>query len=293
LSAQLEKEVEIGPWLSGTLAMPQKSKNLYLLIIHPGSGPTDRNGNQANTQNNSLKFLSDSLVSKGYTCFRLDKRIIKMIKENAINEKELLFDTLVQDLRQVVSYFHQNYNFSKIILVGHSEGSLISMMASFDNLWVSAFISLCGPGRPADEVLSEQISISAPFIKDTSNVILAKLKKGIQVDTLMPLLKTIFRPSVQPYLISWMKYNPSHELSKLNIPILILNGDNDLQVDVKEAELLRQSNPSAKKIVIEGMNHVLKICDRAKQANLATYSNPALPVSSNLITSIDKFLKNL
>lgn len=293
VNAQTETELSIGRWVMGTLAVGEKSHTNTLIIIHPGSGPTDRNGNQKGSANNSLKMLSDSLVARGHSCFRLDKRIIKMMNEKNLKEKDLVFDTLVNDLKEVVAFFIQKYSFKNIVLAGHSEGSLISILAASGNQNVKAVISISGPGRPADVVLSDQIAASAPFIKDTCNVILAMLKKGIKPDTIMPLLNNLFRPSVQNYLISWMKYNPAIELSKLNIPVLIINGDNDLQVAVSEADILNSVNKNSKKVIIEGMNHVLKLCDKTKQGNLATYSNPNLPISVDLVDAVDGFVKKL
>jgi fermentation-respiration switch protein FrsA (DUF1100 family) len=59
-------------------------------------------------------------------------------------------------------------------------------------------------------------------------------------------------------MISWLKYNPRNEIKKLKIPTLFLNGTNDLQVSVGEAELLKKSKPDAELVIIDAMNHVFK-----------------------------------
>ena len=58
-------------------------------------------------------------------------------------------------------------------------------------------------------------------------------------------LMTLFRPSVQPYLISWYRYNPQEVIAKLRQPVLILQGDKDVQVSEEDAKLLKQSLPKA------------------------------------------------
>ena len=68
----------------------------------------------------------------------------------------------------------------------------------------------------------------------------------------------LFRKSVQPYMISWLKYDPQTEIGKLHIPILIIQGTNDVQVDTSDAMLLSAANPKATLVLIKNMNHVFE-----------------------------------
>ena len=117
-----------------------------------------------------------------------------------------------------------------------------------------------------------------------------RLKAGKIIDTVPPYLQSIFRPSVQPYIKSWMKYIPANEIKKITIPILIVQGGTDLQVDSAEANLLRQANPKAQLIILDSMNHILKNASVYRMQNLATYSNPALPLAPGLIKAIAIFI---
>jgi len=159
--------------------------------------------------------------------------------------------------------------FSEVIIVGHSEGSLIGMLAGMS---INKFISIAGFGQSADKILKEQLSSQPKVVQDLSFPIIDSLKHGNTIETVPPMLNSLFRPSVQPYMISWFKYDPQDEIKKLSIPILILQGTNDIQVGVGNARRLSNANPNAELFLITGMNHILRITDGDRQANLTTYS---------------------
>lgn len=176
-------------------------------------------------------------------------------------------------------------------MAGHSEGSLIGMIASEKNDHVSQFISIAGPGRPIDEIIKEQLSTQPQAIKDAAYPMLDKLKKGETVLDVPQSLYSLFRPSVQPYMISWIKYNPQEEIKKLSIPVLIIQGSTDIQVSEKDAQLLAQSQPKAQLKIIENMNHVLKDCNSVdRKIQIPVYSNPELPLNKNFVTEVVQFI---
>jgi fermentation-respiration switch protein FrsA (DUF1100 family) len=107
------------------------------------------------------------------------------------------------------------------------------------------------------------------------------------------MLASLFRESVQPYMISWIKYNPQNEIKKLQIPVLLINGTKDLQVTVSEAELLKKAKPEAKLVIIENMNHIFKEIKGDDAENMKSYSDPNLPVTEKLVTAINLFIKSL
>jgi fermentation-respiration switch protein FrsA (DUF1100 family) len=122
---------------------------------------------------------------------------------------------------------------------------------------------------------------------------LLKFEKGALEDNLTsPVMQQIFRKSVQPYIISWLKYDPSEQISQLDQPVLILQGNTDIQVAVEEAEKLAKANPKAQKLIIEQMNHVLKKVDMERKANMATYTNESLPLHPEVLKYIIQFVNN-
>lgn len=275
--------------LFGTLTMPDLKTKCPVALIISGSGPTDRNGNNPMMKNNSLKMLAEALAKNGIASLRYDKRGIGESKPSAISEQTLVFENYTEDAKSWINLLKQDYRFSQIIVIGHSEGSLIGMIAGAK---ANKFISIAGAGESADKLIKTQIaSKSNKQIEEMTFPIIDSLKSGHTVNKVDPMLNSLFRPSIQPYLISWFKYDPKTEIKKLNIPILIVQGNQDLQVTVKDAELLSQANKNAELLIIDKMNHIMKIVDGDHQTNLESYKNESLPVSEIMIDKIISFIK--
>jgi pimeloyl-ACP methyl ester carboxylesterase len=240
-----------------------------------------------------LKFLSEALLWNGIATLRFDKRGIAESGIAGEKEEDLHFEDYVNDVRLWIDRLDDDIRFSKVVVAGHSEGSLIGMLASKDNPKVKSFISIAGSALPADEILKEQMEKQPQQVKDLVFPRLEQLKRGELFSDVPQMLYALFRPSVQPYMISWFKYNPYEEIKKLTIPVLILQGKTDIQVSAKHANLLSVANPEAKMIIIENMNHVLKNClslDLASQ--METYTNPELPVKKDLVLAIIQFIND-
>ena len=280
-------QVSIDPEVQGTLLSPKGENQPPLAILIAGSGPTDRDGNQAQLKNNSLKYLAEGLAQKGIATFRYDKRVIAQINKATVQEEKMTFEDEVNDALLVVNHFKDKYK--KIILIGHSEGALVGLLVA-QKVVVSKFVSISGAGNSSATLIEEQIGKNAPQLKEESQKIISQLRKGELVDNISPYLAPVFRKSVQPYLISWFKYEPAKEIAKLQIPILIVQGTNDLQVEDKEAQLLKEAQPKAQLLFIEGMNHVLKKV-KTLEENQQSYLNPDLPISGELVEGIASFIK--
>jgi len=287
-----KEEIAVNPLITGSLYSPLKqNKKTNLVLLIAGSGPTDRDGNQKGLINNSLKYLSEELVKNDIAVFSYDKRIISQMKTGTVNEATLTFDDFISDATSVLLFFKNQKKYNKIIIAGHSEGSLIGMIAAKDK--ADGFISLAGAGRTIDAVLVEQIAKQAPFLKEETQKNLDILKSGKTFELKNPMLASIFRESIQPYMISWIKYNPQMKLAKLQMPILIINGTKDIQVSVQEAELLKKAKPEAELVLIENMNHVFKEIKSDDAENMKSYTNPDLPIVPKLKSTITAFVKSL
>ncbi len=286
------QEIEVNSLIKGTLFSPDKvTSKTKLVILIAGSGPTNRSGNSTISGiNNSLKYLAEGLTRNGFAVFSYDKRIFAQMINKTIDEKTLSFEDFINDAKDVVTYFKSQKKYAKIIIAGHSEGSLIGMVAAKEN--VDGYVSLAGAGRPIDEVLSEQIAKNSPTLKEAADKDLALLKEGKTFDNKNPMLASLFRESVQPYMISWIKYNPQEEIKKLQLPILIINGTKDIQVPPSDAELLHKANPKSTLKIIENMNHIFKEI-KVDEDNVKSYSDPKLPVIPELIEVITSFVNSI
>lgn len=276
--------------ISGTLILPQGKFPVPVVLMIAGSGSTDRDGNNPMMKNNSLLFLARELEKKGIASVRYDKRGIG--KSVSAKESDLRFDDYVKDASGWIRMLKTDKRFSKVIVLGHSEGSLIGM-AALNVQRADGFISLAGSGRPANVIIKEQLSAQPAWVSEVGNPILDSLTAGSTVKNVDPRLANLFRPSVQPYMISWFKYNPQSEIKNLEEPVLIVQGTTDIQVSVEDAKLLASARPKAELKIVEGMNHILKSSVADRQTNLATYANPDLPVMPELIQIVTKFVMGL
>ena len=286
------ENIAINSLLNGTLYTPLKQNNATkLVILIAGSGPTNRDGNQIGLTNNSLKLLAESLVNNDIAVYSYDKRIFAQMASGKLDEASLTFDNFIDDAKAVILYFKNQKKYHSITVAGHSEGALIGMVAANGN--ADAYISIAGAGRPIDEVLLEQIGKQAPFLKEEVEKNLATLKSGNTFELKNQMLASLFRVSVQPYMISWIKYHPQNEIKKLQIPSLLINGDKDIQVSVQDAQLLQQAKPDAQLQIIPNMNHIFKVIQGDDAENKASYTNPELPICTELTSIITTFIRSL
>jgi pimeloyl-ACP methyl ester carboxylesterase len=281
--------------IAGTLVVPAASGPVPLVVIIAGSGPTDRNGNSPLIPggNNSLKLLAEGLSDRGIASLRYDKRGIGASATAMVSEANLRFDMYADDAAGWVRRLRSDPRFSTITVVGHSEGSLLGMLAT-QRATVDGYVSIAGAGRAADKVLREQLGRQLPpDLLSFSNKALDAVLAGEMVDSVPPPLAGLFRPSVQPYLISWLRVDPQVEIARLAVPVLIVQGTLDAQVSQSDAQLLAHAQPKAKVLVIDGMNHVFKRAAADDAAQRASYGDPNLPDAPELIDGIATFVKGV
>ncbi|HET6559226.1 MAG TPA: alpha/beta fold hydrolase [Prolixibacteraceae bacterium] len=275
--------------IEGTLTLPDAKAPVPVALIIAGSGPTDRNGNNPMMKNNSLKMLAQELAKKGIASLRYDKRGIAASQAAGMKEADLRFENYIKDAEGWIKLLKENKSFNQIVVIGHSEGSLIGTIAS-QSEQVNKFVSIAGAGKPADQLIRDQLKAQPAFVLEQSSPILDSLVQGKNVKNVPQVLMALFRPDVQPYMISWFKYNPQAEIAKLKKPVLIVQGTTDIQVTTEDARLLQMAIPSAQLKIIEGMNHILKNAEADRMKNIQTYSQPELPINNELIETISSFI---
>ena len=276
--------------LEGSIIIPDEKNAVPVALIIPGSGPIDRDGNNPVMNNNSLKMLAEGLSENGIATLRYDKRGIGKSQKAGEKEDELLFEQYISDAKAWAELLKKDKRFNRVIIIGHSEGSLIGMIAAQDN-GIDKFISIAGPGLSADRTLMEQLKAQPPEVLKIASPIIDKLRQGKTVNDVNPLLYSLFRPSVQPYLISWFKYDPAKEIAKLKIPGLIIQGTTDIQVSEEDAEILTAANPKAEIRIIKRMNHIFKETGSDRMENIKTYNQPELQIKQELVEVITDFVK--
>ena len=282
------QEISISKYVDGTLLTPNENATSLAIII-ADSGPIDRNGNQDFQKTNNLKKLAIALSNNGIATFRYDKRIIKQLRKGNL-DPNIKFDDFINDAIDIITYFKKKNTYSKIYVIGHSQGSLIGMIAS-KNL-ADGFISVAGSGKTIDALILEQVQLTAPMFTDDTKRIIATLKDGKTTTTYPQALGSMFDVSVQPFMASWMAYDPLEEIKKLDIPVLIINGTKDLQVSTEETKKLHDAAKNSELKLIDKMNHVLFVIEGDDQENAKSYNNQSGQVSEALITEMVNFIKN-
>ena len=293
MSEPVETKVSTGN-LYGTLDLPLTAGPWPVILIHPGSGPTDRDGNAPGLQCNNLKQLGRKLAGQGYACLRIDKRGIAASAQGMLSEEDLRFTNYVDDVMIWCRWLRKQERFNRLILLGHSEGSLIVTLAAA-KVHPDAMISLCGMGRAYPAILRDQLSRNLPDnLKKKALTLVSQLEDGQPLGEVPKSLLPLFRPSVIPYLRSASKYDPAKLLGQLDLPILIVSGTTDIQTSQLDYNRLVHAAPQASAVRIDAMNHVLKSIDSTARIEqvFKTYIVPHSPLHPKLIPVLDQFLQS-
>ncbi|NIE73881.1 lysophospholipase [Pantoea sp. Ap-967] len=280
--------------LHGSLLLPQQAVPPPVVLIIAGSGPTDRDGNNpASGRIDNLKRLALLLANAHIASVRFDKRGVAASQPAAPDERDLSVQRYVDDVVAWSRQLKADPRFGPLILVGHSEGALIASLAA-ERAGASAVITLAGSGRPMADVLREQLAQRMPAAQlARGSALLDRLQAGqTSLDVPAP-LRQVFRPSVQPYLISLFQQDPAKAFARLPMPALIIQGRNDVQVDVADAQRLKAAKPDAQLVLIDGMNHMLRISPKSMRQQRDSYLNPALPLARELGERVVSFIHQL
>ena len=282
-----------GGVLHGTLSLPDGQGKVPVVLLHAGSGPTDRNGNSAMLpgQNNALRMLADALARNGIATLRYDKRGIGASASAARREADLRLDDYIDDATAWLRQLRADPRFTNVLMAGHSEGALIAMVAC-QKAQLDGCVLIAGAGKALDDILRVQLKPRLPpdLYAQNERILLA-LKRGEQVSDVPPALLALYRPSVQPYLIASMKVDPRAAVGALRMPLLILQGVTDLQVSVADAQALSAAAPAARLVIVPGMNHVLKMVSGDLAQQMPSYGDPALPLAPALVDAVTAFVQ--
>jgi len=283
-----------GP-LQGTYLDAGKGAPVVLII--PGSGPTDRDGNNPlGVTAAPYRLLAEALATKGVSTVRIDKRGLFGSKAAVADPNKVTIADYATDTHSWVAAIRKRTGANCVWVLGHSEGSLIALAAAQDPQGICGVVSVSGAGRKLSDVIREQLRsnpANAPLL-DSALPALDSLEKGQHVDvtSMNPALLKLFAPQVQDFLIDDFRHDPVKLAGALKVPLLIVQGERDFQVSTADAKALAAAQPKAKLVLVPAMNHVLKdVASDDRSANMATYADPSLPVDSGLVDTIANFVK--
>ena len=275
--------------LGGTLTVPRAaSGKVPVVVIIAGSGPTDRNGNsQMGIWPNSYAQLAWRLAERGIASLRYDKRVLATTR-GTVDISKLTLEDFAADARAAADSLSRDRRFSRVLLLGHSEGAALALIAARGGAPVSGVVSVSGFGRPLGVVIREQLARqfdSATLVRyDTA---MAQYLRGETPRDVPPGLTVLFVPINQHFMKSLMSFDPPGAIRAVRQPTLIVQGGQDLQVTVADAEQLQGGKPDAQLAVIPQANHVLKQTSATTpQGQMPTYQDPMAPIMPEVVSAI-------
>lgn len=277
--------------LHGTLLTPEGPTRAVALII-AGSGPTNRDGDTPpGIVSATYRRLAEGLAEQGVATVRTDKRGVGESAAALASEAELVFTDYADDARLWAAETARLTGQPCAWLIGHSEGALVALaaVARSDDA-ICGLVLLAGAGRPIGAVLREQLANAPEPLLRQSRAILAELEAGRPVTEVPPQLAALFRPSVQPYLISWLPLDPAEMVAAYDGPVMIGQGTTDIQVGLTDARAMAAARPDARLVIWEGANHVLKVAPADRAANIAAYGDPTLPLAPGVVEDVAGFI---
>lgn len=267
----------------------------HAVVVIPGSGPTDRDGNSPHLglMTDTYRLLAEGLAEYGIASLRIDKRGFYG-SSNAISDpNEATIEAYADDARR---WLQSASGLAPCTwLAGHSEGGLVALVAAQDAPdTLCGLILLATPGRPIGKIMVEQFEANpanAPLMPELTAII-ADLEAGKSrgPDTLTPVLRPLFTLGLQRYMIDLFSYDASRVAGSWQGPVLIAQGDQDIQVTSEDASRLQNAMQQAVRIDLPGGTHMLK--PSVPGNPFATYTDPSLPLHELLLPEIAHFLED-
>ncbi|VWD33508.1 alpha/beta hydrolase [Burkholderia lata] len=294
MQTEIEAPGPAGP-LKGTFLSPDTGDAPVVLIV-PGSGSTDRNGNAPSwLQASTYRLLAEGLLDEGIASVRIDKRGMYGSVSAIPDANDVTIEDYAADIHSWVAAIRARTGAPGVWVLGHSEGGLVALLAARQSADIAGLILVSTAGRPLGPVLRQQLRsnpANAPILENAMSI-LDSLEAGERVDAarIEPVLMQLFGPQVQRFLMSELTVDPAALLAGCMKPVLIVQGARDIQVAVQDAELLKRANPRAEMALIADANHMLKTVRTAdRQENLTAYTNPDLPLADGVVEAMSTFL---
>ncbi len=286
--------------LPGTLTLPAKvNGKIPVAVIVAGSGPTDRNGNsagplRAQNYSNLYAILAWQLAERGIASVRYDKRVLgdNLTKVDLATTS---IDDFVADVAAAAKALAGDSRFSRVVLLGHSEGAELVLQAVNRGAPAAGIVMAAGAGRPILVVLREQLSKQLPppeIVKWDSAF--ARYLRGEEPGDVHQALRPMFLSQYRKFMRTWIEYDPTREIARVKVPVLVVQGGRDLQVSEADARSLKAAQPTATLVVIPAANHVFRAAaSDDRMAQLRLYTDPTIPVVPELAPTIANWIKAL
>lgn len=310
-------------WLAGTLTSPKGKQKHPAIMLVAGSGPNHRDSYHAGHR--TFKVLADHFTKLGYVVLRSDKR---GVYKSSGDYGEASIENFVLDTQAGINFLksHQRVDPNKIILIGHSEGSLVSIMAA-EKESVHGIVSLAGPGMAVLDILllqdqtepaakgatKAETDILLNFSKRFYNMVLNTPSVDIRKQKALKLYDNLtdyeaeviakwvnknngtlsINSAASDSFYEFLQQNPIPYWEKYQGKILVLNGKKDSQVPAQEnvagiVAAINTNKASVDTKVFDGVNHLFQ---PAITGSIDEYSNIEETIEPKVLAFISQWLQ--
>ncbi|QPF84970.1 alpha/beta fold hydrolase [Bradyrhizobium genosp. L] len=281
-----ENHVRIGP-IDAVLTVPPDVAKPPVALLIAGSGSTDHDGNGPQLKPATLKKLSEQLVGRGIATLRYDKRGAGGWKKEFGRPEDFRFKDFVDDAAALVEYLRGSGKFSRLALVGHSEGGLVAILAA-QRAPVDRLVLLATAARKQGDLVKAQLEKQLPSDKfEPIGKAIDAIMAGQIVDP--PPAGLAIAPAMQPGIASAFTEDPVDPLKTITGPVLVVAGGRDRQLARLDFLALTAADIAAKSLWLPEMNHVLvDVTDEADDK--ASYNQPERPLDPDMIDAVAGFI---
>lgn len=281
--------------LGGTAEVPAGCGPHPVVLIVSGSGTTDRDGLAYGEGPANYRALAYALRDLGIASVRYDDHGIGASADALPRRTEdHRFDTEVTDAAAWARKLRHDPRFGRLIVAGHSQGALVGTLVAQTES-IDGLVTIGGTSLPAGRLLIEQIGSSAsttPTERSALEHAVAELEAGrVLTEALPPRLESVLPRELQPYLISWFRFDPVEELTRLSADVLVIHGENDKLVPPAQATMLAHAREGLEPTLIARMAHSMKEADTDAASQRAASSDPDVPLAEGLAETLADFAR--
>lgn len=301
--------------LSGTLLTPKDVENPPVVLMVTGSGQQNRD--EEILGHKPFKVIAEYLAERGIASLRYDDR---GFGKSTGSLDGVTTETFKQDAQAGVDYLKSAGKFSKVGVLGHSEGGTIAFLIAADGK-ADFIVSLAGGGVQGKETIltqnynalkaqgipSDQVGEVVDAVEDVFNKIIASPLDEPMSQTLQKIAAESENPEIAQTLAmqlgsdangKWFKYflalNPAEAISKITCPVMAINGTKDFQVDCEEnlGNIKKHLPESPKNLVksYEGLNHLFQKCTTGYPTEYAIIKED---IAEEVLSDISNWIKSL
>jgi alpha/beta superfamily hydrolase len=296
--------------LAGTLTLPKKEGVFPVVILISGSGPQNRD--EELMGHKPFLVLSDFLTKNGIAVLRFDDRGTG--KSTGEFKGATTFD-FAKDVEYAIEYLQKRkeINKDKIGLIGHSEGGIIAAIIASENENIDFIVSMAGSALRGDQLLllqkykiETQMEINRQVVANNQQIFAGAyeiiLNESIENELVSDTLSKYFTskygqalPENQktalinqlssPWMLNFIRLDPMVYLSKVNCPVLAINGSKDIQVPSKEnleiieANFRKTENTGVKIKELKDLNHLFQECETGSVSEYSKIEQTISPIA--------------